>query len=184
MDRILPLGNIPSLMHRYVSGELRPSQVVQAVHAQIVNDDGHVWIRKLSLELLLSYARKIETKGIAALPLYGIPFAIEDNIDLAHVKTSRGKAAKQGVCERGSRGKSKVNETQINETQILLSKKALKKDTRYQKDKKRKQCKRRAAIEPIISHLKSDFRLARNYLKGAIGDHINLLMAAGCVESE
>jgi hypothetical protein len=25
---------------------------------------------------------------------------------------------------------------------------------------------------------KTDFRLARNYLKGAIGDHINLLMAA------
>ena len=179
MDKILPLGNIPSLMQRYVSGELRPSQVVQAVHAQIVNDDGHMWIRKLSLELLLSYARKVETKGIAALPLYGIPFAIEDNIDLAYVKTSQGEAAKQGVCDRDSRGKSK-----FNETQILLSKKALKKDIRYQKDKKRKQCKRRAAIEPIIGHLKSDFRLARNYLKGAIGDHINLLMAAGCVESE
>lgn len=92
---------------------------------------------------------------------------------LAHVKTSRGKVAKQGVCDRGYRGKNKVNETQI-----ILPKKALKKDTRYQKDKKRKQCRRRAAIEPIIGHLKSDFRLARNYLKGAIGDHINLLMAA------
>jgi putative transposase len=49
---------------------------------------------------------------------------------------------------------------------------------RYQKDKKRKQCRRRAAIEPIIGHLKSDYRMARNYLKGAIGDRINLLMAA------
>ncbi|WP_208992781.1 transposase, partial [Aliarcobacter cibarius] len=38
--------------------------------------------------------------------------------------------------------------------------------------------KRRAAIEPIIGHLKSDFRLARNYLKGFIGDQINLLLAA------
>ena len=92
---------------------------------------------------------------------------------LTHVEASRGKAAKQGVCDRGYRGKSSVNETQI-----ILPKKALKKDTRYQKDKKRKQCKRRAAIEPIIGHLKSDFRMARNYLKGAVGDHINLLMAA------
>ncbi len=92
---------------------------------------------------------------------------------LAHVKTSRGKAAKQGVCDRGYRGRSSVNGTQI-----ILPKKALKKDTRYQKDKKRKQCRRRAAIEPIIGHLKSDFRLAKNYLKGAVGDHINLLMAA------
>jgi len=39
-------------------------------------------------------------------------------------------------------------------------------------------CFERAAIEPIISYLKSDFKLAKNYLQGAIGDHINLLMAA------
>ena len=41
-----------------------------------------------------------------------------------------------------------------------------------------KQCRRRAAIEPIIGHLKSDFRLSRNFLKGIKGDEINLLMAA------
>jgi hypothetical protein len=33
-------------------------------------------------------------------------------------------------------------------------------------------------IEPIIGHLKSDFRLSRNLLKGQIGDEINVLMAA------
>ncbi len=43
---------------------------------------------------------------------------------------------------------------------------------------KRKQCRRRAAIEPIIGHLKSDFRLSRNFLKGVIGDEINVLLAA------
>jgi hypothetical protein len=42
----------------------------------------------------------------------------------------------------------------------------------------RKRCQRRAAIEPIIGHLKSDFRLSRNFLKGIIGDHINAMMAA------
>ena len=92
---------------------------------------------------------------------------------LKHVEISRGKAAKRAVCDRGYRGKSEVNGTKI-----ILPGKALKQDTRYQKDKKRKQCRRRAAIEPIIGHLKSDYRMARNYLKGAIGDHINLLMAA------
>ena len=30
-----------------------------------------------------------------------------------------------------------------------------------------------AAIEPIIGHLKLDYRMARNYLKSAIGDRIN-----------
>lgn len=93
---------------------------------------------------------------------------------LRHVEVSRGKAVKQAVCDRGYRGKR-----EINGTQIILPGKALKRDTRYQRDKKRKQCRRRAAIEPIIGHLKSDYRMARNYLKGLLGDHINLLMAAG-----
>lgn len=92
---------------------------------------------------------------------------------LRHVEASRGKAVKQAVCDRGYRGKREVNGTRI-----ILPGKALKRDSRYQKDKKRKQCRRRAAIEPIIGHLKSDHRMARNYLKGAIGDRINLLMAA------
>ncbi|MDR4515878.1 MAG: IS5 family transposase [Nitrosomonas sp.] len=92
---------------------------------------------------------------------------------LQHVETSRGKAASQAVCDRGYCGKSEVNGTTI-----ILPGKALKRDSRYQRDKKRKQCRRRAAIESIIGHLKSDYRMARNYLKGAIGDQINLLMAA------
>jgi len=92
---------------------------------------------------------------------------------LKHVETTRGKTVKQAVCDRGYRGKQEVNGTKI-----ILPGKALKRDTRYQKDKKRKQCRRRAAIEPIIGHLKSDYRMARNYLKGATGDRINLLMAA------
>jgi IS5 family transposase len=48
----------------------------------------------------------------------------------------------------------------------------------YEQNRKRKRCQRRAAIEPIIGHLKSDFRLSGNFLKGIIGDHINAMMAA------
>ena len=92
---------------------------------------------------------------------------------LEHITESRGKSVSQAVCDRGYRGKQKVNESEI-----ILPKKALKRDNRYQRDKKRKQCRRRAAIEPIIGHLKSDFRLSRNFLKGEIGDELNLLMAA------
>ncbi|VAX00553.1 ISPg7, transposase [hydrothermal vent metagenome] len=92
---------------------------------------------------------------------------------LQHINATRDKVVKQAVCDRGYRGK-----TDVDGTKIILPKKPLKKDNRYQRDKKRKQCKRRAAIEPIIGHLKSDFRLSRNFLKGVYGDHINLLMAA------
>ena len=92
---------------------------------------------------------------------------------LEHIDQSRGKKANQAACDRGYRGKNKVNGTDI-----VLPKPPLKRDNRYQRDKKRKQCRRRAAIEPIIGHLKSDFRLSRNFLKGIKGDEINLLMAA------
>jgi IS5 family transposase len=92
---------------------------------------------------------------------------------LEHIKASRGKAVKRGVVDRGYRGKNEVNGTEI-----ILPKKPLKRDNRYQRDKKRKQCRRRAAIEPIIGHLKSDYRLSRNFLKGIAGDEINLLLAA------
>jgi IS5 family transposase len=35
----------------------------------------------------------------------------------------------------------------------------------------------RAAIEPTIGHLKSDFGLDRNFLSGTLGDAFNALMA-------
>ena len=43
----------------------------------------------------------------------------------------------------------------------------------------RKWLKRRAAIEPIIGHAKSESRLGRNYLKGMEGDKMNALLC-GC----
>lgn len=85
----------------------------------------------------------------------------------------RAKPIKTAVCDRGYRGKRKVGETSI-----ILPGAPLKRDNRYQRDKKRRRCRRRAAIEPLIGHLKSDHRLGRCYLKGSIGDAINLLMAA------
>ena len=45
-------------------------------------------------------------------------------------------------------------------------------------NKARGRFRRRAGIEPVIGHLKHDNRMTRNYLKGAVGDAINLFMAA------
>ena len=92
---------------------------------------------------------------------------------LSHIESSRGKAVRHAVCDRGYRGKKTCGETDI-----ILPAPPLKKDNRYQRNKKRKRCRRRATIEPIIGHLKTDFRLTRNFLKGTAGDSINLLMAA------
>lgn len=46
---------------------------------------------------------------------------------------------------------------------------------------KRKQHSRRAAIEPVIGHLKTDYRLGRNFLKGILGDLMNLILSAAAM---
>lgn len=84
-----------------------------------------------------------------------------------------GKAPKNAWVDRGYKGKRLVGQTIIN-----MPKPPLKKDNEYQKRKKRKHFRKRAAIEPIIGHLKQDYRVARNYLKGQTGDSINFMMAA------
>ena len=42
----------------------------------------------------------------------------------------------------------------------------------------RREMRRRAAIEPVIGHLKQDHRMGRNYLTGRDGDRINEVLAA------
>ena len=38
--------------------------------------------------------------------------------------------------------------------------------------------KRRAAVEPVIGHVKAEHRMSRNYLKGRDGDRSNAVLAA------
>lgn len=88
MQKLLPLSDMPSLLQRYASNTLSPTEMVEIIHAEIQNDPDHVWISTLPLESLKVYARKVEAQGIATLPLYGVPFAIKDNIDLASIPTT------------------------------------------------------------------------------------------------
>ncbi len=96
-----------------------------------------------------------------------LPEALKQNEELV------GKRAKVAICDRGYRGKRIVDGTQIE-----IPKKPLKRASPYEKRKARRRFRRRAGIEPVIGHLKSDFRLLRNYLKGSVGDSINLMLAA------
>jgi allophanate hydrolase len=48
----------------------------------------HVWISMLPAERVLAYARALESRSPESLPLYGVPFAIKDNIDLEGVVTT------------------------------------------------------------------------------------------------
>ena len=77
------------------------------------------------------------------------------------------------VVDRGYRGCKRTVDAEV-----ILPSAPLKRDNEKERKRKRRLCQRRSAIEPIIGHLKHDFRLTRNWLKGSEGDAINLLMAA------
>lgn len=78
------------------------------------------------------------------------------------------------VYDRGGRGQKQIGPTMVS----TPDNKPLKRDTEYQRKKKRNKFRRRAAIEPVIGHLKSDFRMGQNYLHGANSPQINAFLAA------
>ena len=82
-----------------------------------------------------------------------------------------GTLPKEVFVDRGYRGKSEYR------TAKICVPKPDKNITKAQIKKYRK----RAAIEPVIGHLKQDYRLCRNYLKGIIGDNMNLILAAAAM---
>lgn len=82
---------ITYLQAQYRDGSLRPVDLVRQLDAEIGDANSHnIWIRRLALDEMLPYAENLEGKDPAKLPLYGIPFAIKDNIDLAGVPTTAG----------------------------------------------------------------------------------------------
>ena len=85
-----------------------------------------------------------------------------------------GQEAKTATCDRGYKGKSEINGSKIQIPKPFNDKK----QSKYLQRKLRKAFRRRAAIEPVIGHLKSDHRLNRNYYAGVFGDNINVLLAA------
>lgn len=96
---------------------------------------------------------------------------------LEHSTLLRGYAIMTATVDRGYKGQTMIGETQIR---IPQSPKGQKKEniSAYRMKKLKRAFRRRAAIEPIIGHLKSDHRLSRNYYKGLIGDSMNVLLAA------
>lgn len=92
---------------------------------------------------------------------------------LKQTKELVGKRPNVAICDRGYKG-NKL----IDGTQIVIPKNPGKRASTYERQKARKRFRKRAGIEPIIGHLKSDFKLIRNYLKGSVGDSINLMLAA------
>ena len=78
---------ISSLRAAYQQG-LKPSALIAALLPRLAIDSHGIWIQQVDAAWLLDYATQLDAKNPADLPLYGIPFAIKDNIDLAGVPTT------------------------------------------------------------------------------------------------
>ncbi len=95
--------DLVSLRQAFAKGGLTPTLLLDEVLRRIeAHADSATWIHRLSREELLAHARRIEAIGADKLPLYGVPFAIKDNIDLAGAPTTAacpefGYVAKQSA---------------------------------------------------------------------------------------
>ncbi|MFW6346233.1 MAG: amidase family protein, partial [Halomonas sp.] len=94
---------IASLHAAYRHGELTPRVLVDQLLEQAAAH-GHdpAWITRLDRDQLEPYLARLEGESPDSLPLYGIPFAIKDNIDLAGVPTTAGCPAFAYIPEQSA----------------------------------------------------------------------------------
>jgi IS5 family transposase len=106
--------------------------------------------------------------------------AIEGNIydgrtlkpQLDQVEDLTGGKVKKAIVDRGYKVKGGIEDVDI------VMPKNLKRESYYLKKMREARCRSRAGIEGLISHLKHDHRMLRNYLSGSAGDQTNTLLAA------
>src|SRR5687767_8895953 len=78
------------LAARYRAGAT-PAEVVASTYDRIaVHNDPALFINLVPHEMAQAYARALRGRDPAILPLFGVPFVIKDNIDLAGVPTTAG----------------------------------------------------------------------------------------------
>jgi allophanate hydrolase len=94
---------IPDLHREYRAGRLTPTQLIERLRQ--VPDAAprrNIWITRLDFEQLMPYLRALEGESVDTRPLYGVPFVIKDNIDLADTPTSAGCPEYAYVAQRSA----------------------------------------------------------------------------------
>ena len=88
--KVLSLVNIESLTQAYRTRTTTPTEVLRQIYQQIRSlGESPIWICLASEEDCLLRAAFLEQiVDLASLPLYGIPFAVKDNFDVAGMPTT------------------------------------------------------------------------------------------------
>jgi IS5 family transposase len=170
-----PYGHSLTLFNRVLEQQRKSKNKVYSLHEPRVH-----CISKGKEHKKYEYGNKVsilytQTTGVIVGALaFGNPYdghTLEEALE--QYKRLKDKVPENIFADRGYKGK-----TQIGDTRIHIPKPFSKKISQYRRQKRKKAHKRRAAIEPIIGHLKQDHRLSRNFYKGDFGDAINVLLAA------
>ena len=92
---------------------------------------------------------------------------------LKQIKRIIGKQPEILIADRGYKGQK-----EFGKTRLLTPSVPLKTDSQNDQRKQRIRFRKRAGLEVTISHLKQHFRMGKCYLKGELGDQINVILAA------
>jgi allophanate hydrolase len=130
--RLSPMPSTIAELHAaYAAGRLMPSQVIEAALTLIEESDrSEIWISRVTRKRLLHKAAELDImlqiKGRAifdAMPLFGIPFAVKDNIDVANMRTTaacpaysyRAKTTAAAVAKLQQAGAILIGKTNLDQ---------------------------------------------------------------------
>jgi allophanate hydrolase len=96
--------NLESLQAAYRAGALAPEQLIAGIYRRMERDAlPSVFIHRVDERTALADARALSARlRPGSAPLYGVPFAVKDNIDVAGMPTSAGCPAFSYLAERSA----------------------------------------------------------------------------------
>lgn len=92
---------IAQLREMYSQGSITPEEVMAGIAERARSDEGmNIWITPPSMERIAPYLERLRGRAPSELPLWGIPFAVKDNIDVAGLPTTAACAEYAYTPER------------------------------------------------------------------------------------